>query len=238
MKTSTAVHTVLAVGVLWVLGISTGWSQKKNPVFAPITDDAKLPRVLLIGDSISIGYTLPVRELLKGKANVHRVPTNAGNTGMGLEGLPKWLNEKNGKWDVIHFNWGLWDLCYRNPESKNQGHRDKENGTITHSVEEYVANLETIVQQLEQSGATLIFATTTPVPEGELGRKTGDDHRYNQAALEVMKKHHIAIDDLHAVMAGKMEKYGKNPGDVHYTPEGYERLAQQVARSIESALAK
>ena len=39
-----------------------------SPVTAPITDEPGLPRVLLIGDSISMGYTLSVRELLKSKA--------------------------------------------------------------------------------------------------------------------------------------------------------------------------
>jgi hypothetical protein len=68
------------------------------------------PRVLLIGDSISIGYTLPVRELLKGKANVHRIPQNGGATDVGLEKMASWLGD--GKWDVIHFNFGLHDAKY------------------------------------------------------------------------------------------------------------------------------
>ena len=116
--------------------------RKKNPAFAKVAEEPNLPRVLIIGDSISIGYTAGVREQLKNTANVHRVPGNAGHTGMGLANLEKWLNEKNGKWDLIHFNWGLWDLCYRHPESKNQGKRDKVNGTITNSPVLYAANLE------------------------------------------------------------------------------------------------
>lgn len=32
-----------------------------DPAFDPVKDDPNLPRVLLIGDSISIGYTVPVR---------------------------------------------------------------------------------------------------------------------------------------------------------------------------------
>ena len=52
-----------------------------DPALAPIVDVAGLPRVLLIGDSISIGYTLPVREALKGKANVHRPAGNCSSTG-------------------------------------------------------------------------------------------------------------------------------------------------------------
>src|SRR5438309_341299 len=81
--------------------------DKPDPL-AAIKDDPKLPRVLLIGDSISIGYTLPTRRLLQGRANVHRIPENGGPTTNGLTKLDKWLG--NGKWDVIHFNWGLHDL--------------------------------------------------------------------------------------------------------------------------------
>jgi hypothetical protein len=50
----------------------TSPQKKTDPSLDPINDDPALPRVLLIGDSISMGYTLPVRTALKGKANVHR----------------------------------------------------------------------------------------------------------------------------------------------------------------------
>src|SRR5690606_25488906 len=66
-----------------LLGLSVAGAQTTqtpNPVFAPIQDVPGLPRVLLIGDSISVGYTLPVRKLLEGKANVHRIPVNAQHT--------------------------------------------------------------------------------------------------------------------------------------------------------------
>ena len=76
-----------------------------NPAMRPIQDVPGLPRMLLIGDSISIGYTLPVRERLAGKANVHRIPENGGPTTNGLARLDAWLGTQ--RWDVIHFNWGL-----------------------------------------------------------------------------------------------------------------------------------
>lgn len=195
-----------------------------------------LPRVLLIGDSISMGYTQPVIELMKGKAEVHRVRGNAGHTAMGLAGLPKWLDEKHGKWNVIHFNWGLWDLCYRNPESKTQGRRDKINGTLTHTPEQYRENLDKIVTTLKGTGAKLIWASTTPVPEGEAGRKVGDDVIYNNVAAEVMKKHGIPINDLHALMKPHMNTLTTAPGNVHFKPEGSMLLAKQVAAAIEKAI--
>jgi acetyl esterase/lipase len=197
---------------------------------------SRLPRVLLIGDSISIGYTKPVVKLLAGKADVQRVSGNAGHTGMGLDGLPKWLAPEAGKWDVIHFNWGLWDLCYRDPTSKNQGRRDKLKGEVTHTVEQYAANLTKIVATLRSTGAELIFATTTPVPPGEAGRKVGDDVRYNEAALHVMRRDGVAIDDLHGLIKDRMKELATRPGNVHFKKEGSQVLAEQVARSIERSL--
>ena len=226
-------RTVLSILVLTCLTAVCSAQKKKGPM-APIEDVPGLPRVLLIGDSISIGYTLSVRAALKGVANVHRIRTNGGPTSKGLEHIEDWLGTS--KWDVIHFNWGLHDLCYRHPESKTQGKRDKVNGTVTHTVEEYSANLEKLVLRMKKTGSRLIFATTTPVPEGEAGRKVGDDLRYNKAAGAVMSKHGVAVNDLHAVMAGRMDQFGTRPGNVHFKSEGSALLAKQVAREVKEAL--
>ncbi len=228
-----ALVTLLAAGA----PVGTLAQRAANPAFAPVEDDPDLPRVLLVGDSISIGYTLPVRERLAGIANVHRVPANAGDTGRGLEQLSAWLETLGGKWDLVHFNFGLHDLCYRHPDSPNPGRRDKERGAQAYGVEEYAANLGTIADRLAKTGARLVFATTTPVPEGELGRVAGDELRYNEAAVAAMRTRGVEINDLHRLMAGEMERYGKGPGNVHFTDEGSERLAAQVAGAIAEALA-
>ncbi|MBL8830000.1 MAG: SGNH/GDSL hydrolase family protein, partial [Planctomycetaceae bacterium] len=72
-----------------------------------VQDDPKLPRVLLIGDSVSRGYTQATRKALAGKANVHRAPANCGPTASGVKNIDVWLGD--GKWDVIHFNFGIHD---------------------------------------------------------------------------------------------------------------------------------
>jgi len=154
-----------------------------------------LPRVLIIGDSISIGYTPAVQKLLEGKAVVAYNPGNAGHTGRGLEHLDEWLGP--GNWDVIHFNWGLWDLAYR-PNGSKTRRLDKVNGTRTWSLKEYQDHLRKLVQRLKATGAKLIWATITPVPEGEPGRFQGDEVRYNAAAEKIMKNNGIAVDDLYA----------------------------------------
>ena len=72
-----------------------------------VPDNPALPRVLLIGDSVSRGYTMATRAALGGRANVHRAPENCGGTARALTKLDVWLGE--GKWDVIHFNFGIHD---------------------------------------------------------------------------------------------------------------------------------
>ena len=203
------------------------------------TADPKLPNVLIIGDSISIGYTRAVREKLTGKANVYRPmngkgPDNCGDTTIGLNKIDGWLGKQ--KWDVIHFNWGLWDLCYRDPKAKAQGNRNKATGKISTQPADYEKNLERLVKRLEATGAKLIWANTTLVPEGETGRYVGDDEKFNAIAARVMQKHSIATDDLFTLTKGFAGKFSTKAGDVHYTPAGYEKIAEQVAAKIESSL--
>ena len=195
-----------------------------DSALAPIEDVAGLPRVLLIGDSISIGYTLPARALLKGKANVHRPPANCSSTGYGLTMLDAWLGAK--KWDVIHFNFGLHDAKLP-PEGVRHAPPDV-----------YEKNLRELVKRLKATGAKLIWATTTPVPSGgnlSPTRRFGSVDQYNAIARKVMEESGVAINDLNAAIAPQAGKL-QNPGDVHFNAEGSQLLAKQVAAGIEAAL--
>jgi len=212
---------------------SAGSAKKSNPAMEKIPDDPKLPRVLLIGDSISIGYTLPVRELLKGKANVHRIPANGGPTINGLKALDSWLGSS--KWDVIHFNWGLHDLKYMGPNNENLADPKAPTSRQQVPLPEYEKNLRSLVARLKKTGAKLIWCTTTPVAPETQGRVSGDEVKYNEAALRVMKEAGVAIDDLYAFAKPKLSKI-QLPANVHFTPEGYQELAGQVAAAIEKAL--
>lgn len=198
----------------------------------PMRDN--LPHVLLIGDSISCGYTEPVMLLLREVCNVRRAPDNCGDTRRGLTDLDAWLGET--KWDLIHFNFGLHDIAYRHPEATTYGNRDKVRGTIAVPFEEYQANLEQLVERLLAHTPNLIWASTTIVPPGEAGRFEGDEARYNAAAAGIMQRHGIPINDLHAITTTFDTSMFVGPGDVHFTEAGSQALAEQVARAIRERL--
>jgi acyl-CoA thioesterase-1 len=204
-----------------------------NPAMAPIEDVAGLPRVLLIGDSISIGYTLHVRELLKGKANVHRIPTNGGPSSNGVANLGKWLGDS--KWDVIHFNFGLHDLVYMGPDGK-RGVDPKIPGAHHQvALPDYEKNLTEIVTTLKSTGAKLIWCNTTPVPEGTTNRVADESMQFNAAAAAVMEKTGVPINDLHSHAQARLAEV-QLPANVHFSDPGSAYLAEKVAAEIGKAL--
>jgi lysophospholipase L1-like esterase len=193
-----------------VAGRSNAWDFVK--------DDPTLPRVLLIGDSVSRGYTAAVRKALAGKANVHRAPANCGPTASGIKNIDAWLTDHPGgeKWDVIHFNFGIHDR-----------------GT---PVADYTARLEQLVQRMKQTGAKLVWASTTPIPDNPEQKQTAASIvERNAAAAELMQKRGVAIDDLFGFITPRLDEM-QRPKDVHFKDEGYELLGQKVAESVTDAL--
>ncbi|HUT35103.1 MAG TPA: SGNH/GDSL hydrolase family protein [Planctomycetota bacterium] len=223
---------VFCVAAAAPAALAEGGKEKRrvDPAFEPVTNDPSLPRVLLIGDSISIGYTVPVRVLLKGKANVHRPLTNCGPTTTGLRDLDKWLGDK--KWDVIHFNWGLHDLKYMDDRGALVA---IEKGKQQVPIDQYEKNLDELVARLEKTGAKLIWASTTPVPKGAQGRVPGDEVKYNEAAKRVMDKHGVAINDLYAFAFPRLDTIQMEK-NVHFMRAGSVELAKQVVAAILQAL--
>ena len=168
---------------------------------------------------------------MKGKADIFRIPSNGKNAAFGLKKLDQWLGKKT-KWDVIHFNWGLWDLCYRNPKSKTQGHRDKVNGKLTATPDQYRETMKQIVERLKKTEATLIWCATTPVPEHELGRKVEDAIKYNAIAKAIMDANGISTNDLYSHALLKLPEIQVKKGDVHFNKQGAAHLAKKVAAEL------
>ena len=197
-----------------------------DPALVQVPEDPHLPRVLIIGDSIAMGYTWEVRKLLVGKANVQHPDVNCWSTEFGLEHVNQWIGKKH--WDVIYLNFGLHDLKYL--DDKGQ-YVTPDKGKQVTSVKQYQANLRRIVATLQSTGAKLIFATTTPVPGGSSGRVWRDEIRYNAAAVEVMREIGVEIDDLWSLVNPSLTAL-QQPRNVHFTAEGYRVLGVEAASRI------
>jgi hypothetical protein len=234
-----AVAAIFAIGLVGPAVLADKQSRKPAP-----TPDPQLPNVLILGDSISMGYMPPLQEALKGKANVVH-PTeprkgameNCEGTTIGLKSIDRWLGTT--KWTVIHFNWGLHDLKRVKTPGDSKASSDPHDPHQA-DVAQYEANLDKLVTRLEHSGARLVFATTTPVPKdlsskGGAYRDPDDVAKYNEAARRVMKKHGVAVDDLFAFCLPRLNKL-QQPRNVHFTATGSRELAKEVAAAIEEQL--
>ncbi len=199
-------------------------------------------RVLILGDSISIGYTPFVREQLAGIAEVVRParvraqgkgprPENCEGTNKGVGSIDRWLALEGGPFDVIHFNFGLHDMKRVNAETGRNSNDPKDPHQA--SPARYEAQLREITRELKASGARLVFATTTPVPEGDLRpyREPADAVEYNQIALEVMRAEGIQVNDLFRFIS-EADPALQRPADVHFTREGSRALGSAAATAI------
>ena len=212
----------LLIAVLFVTSLNAPAGMAKE---AAPTD--QLPAVLIIGDSISWGYIPFVTEMLKGQAIVKHCPANAGPTMRGVANIDKWLG--GAKWDVILFNFGLWDMYGWKYEK------------VDRSPPAYEKRLDTLAIRLKKTGAKIIWATTTPAcPEAEWNCKVKVDpateKKYLDAALRVMEKHDIGVIDLHAFMKPKQAQYAISDKDVHFKKDGNRELGRQVAKRIKAML--
>lgn len=202
-----------------------------------------LPKVFIYGDSISIAYTEYIRASLENKACIFRIHENGSSSHefiQKMETMRKSMFQPylpqgwNFEWDIIHFNVGLHDLKY-----VINGKLDKQNGTQVSSLKTYENNFRTIINYLKTNypKAKLIFATTTPVPEGEQGREVGDAKRYNKIALKVLKDYKdIVLNDLYEFSIPVLEEFAVRPGNVHYKPEGSRLQGIEVARVISDVI--
>jgi hypothetical protein len=184
-------------------------------VWFPNSKDHDLPRVLLIGDSITRGYFPAVEANLKGKAYCARIATSKaiGDPALPTE-LATFLAEA--RFDVVHFNIGMHGWEY--------------------SEDDYRRYLPELLAAIRKGapGAKLIWATTTPIRQDKAPGPSNDRILVrNRIAREFFEKQEIPIDDLHALMANHADLHSD---DVHFNAQGSAMLAGQVASSIEKSL--
>ena len=199
-------------------------------------DDPKLPRLLVIGDSVSMNYESSAMAALKGVVNYHRCEGNSYSSNYGVQYADYWLgnySKKGFQWDVIQFNHGLHDLKQAGPSER-----------YATPLESYKSNLRKEIAILKKSGAKLIFCTTTPVPRsssGRYGRQKGSEVAFNKAALEVVSEYpEIQVTDLCKAVkdSSVFDKFRKG-WDVHYYKEVEQKvLGDTVAAGVRRALEK
>jgi lysophospholipase L1-like esterase len=188
---------------------------------------APLPKVVLVGDSIRLGYAPLVAKRLAGRAEVISSPENAEDSSKLLAHLDPWVIEE--KPDVVHLNCGLHDLKYHRARKRHQV-----------ELAAYQANLRRIVGRLQkETNASIVWATTTPIHDARHARRKTDFDRhneavirYNTAAISELRQAGVVVHDLYTVIdRGGSEKLLDEDG-THYVAEGNERLAEAVAECI------
>lgn len=200
-----------------------------------VQSSEKPPRVLILGDSISIGYFPFVREMMNEIALVSRPfspdgsPENCQGTTNGVVTIDRWIGQT--KWDIIHFNFGLHDIKHVNPET-GEDSRDS-NDPHQADLKQYKMNLTEIVKKLKNTGAQLIFATTTPYPDTVISpmRLPGMSAKYNKVAKKIMKRNGVVINDLYGLVLPQMREL-QLENNVHFTEGGYIVLGKRVTDEI------
>ena len=122
------------------------------PTWMMARSRSKLPNVLILGDSISIGYTPFVKELLEGEATIFRPlfengrAENCQGTTNGIKNIDRWIGTK--QWDIIHFNFGLHDLKHVDPVTRKNS--NKKDDPPQAELKQYKKNLEEILKWQNQ----------------------------------------------------------------------------------------
>ncbi len=190
-----------------------------------------MKNLLLIGDSIRMGYDKSVKKTLEGKVNVIFPEENCRFASYVLRNFHEYFGGlKGSEIDVIHWNAGLWD-CLR-----LFGEEDPHT-----PIEIYAYYIERICIRIKKlcPNAKVIFATSTAVLSEKMDvnfkRYNEEIEEYNKAAVEVVKKHGFEVNDLYAVSASLPEEAHSDA--VHYyTPAGTEAFTEKVLSCVLPAL--
>ena len=189
-----------------------------------------MKNVLILGDSIRIGYDKTIKKSLDGIANVKYPQENCRFAAFLFRHFNDYIKAFNGEnIDVIHFNTGLWD-CLRMYGEEPQT-----------PIEIYSYFMDRLCVRIKKLApeAKVIFATSTAVitekMEEKFKRYNPEIEEYNKAAVEIVKKHGFEVNDLYGISASLPESAHSDA--VHYyTKEGTVAFAEPTLECISKAL--
>ena len=168
---------------------------------APLAMSAGVPRVLVLGDSLYHPLSQQAAKSLQGKAEiVYPNDPEVFNTTTALAKIDGLLGD--GKWDLIHFNYGLGDLVHRAPGMNSfRAMSQRAGGIPATDPAQYAKNLDELAKRLKATGAKIVWASTTPIEGDENGLyKPGSETEYNAIAAKVMAANRIPVSDMHAAV--------------------------------------
>ena len=192
-----------------------------------------MKKVLLIGDSIRMGYDQYVKHSLKDYCEVYYPADNCRFAQYILRHISDWKKTLclGDDVDVVHWNAGLWDTLVL-----------YEDGCLT-PPEFYEYFIDKICNRIKVlfPNAKVIFATSTPVVENRFTnpsasyRKNCDIEKYNDIAVKKVKEYGFFVNDLYSITKDLPENYYSDMTHL-YTPEGTQILTNAVIKSIGNAL--
>ena len=191
-----------------------------------------MKNVLLIGDSIRVGYDKSVRNTLEGRANVFFPEENCRFAAYVLRHLAEWCDPdiKGTDVDVVHWNTGLWDCLRLYGED------------VQTPLEIYAYYIERVCQRFAKiyPNAKFIFATSTSVQEEKMVpasfmRYNKDIEEYNRTAVEIVKKYGHEVNDLYSVSAS-LPAEAHSDAVHYYTSIGTEAFTNEVLKAICKAI--
>ena len=186
-----------------------------------------MKKIVLIGDSIRMGYVDYVREALEGVAEVYSPNENCRYSVNVLRYAHEW--KQKGEWpddiDLVHWNAGLWDAL--------ELFGDEPLMPID-AYERIIPRIDRRLRMLFPQ-AKLVFATSTAVLEDKcksyFKRHNATIGEYNTAALRALAPTDTVINDLYATTSCCPESYHSDA--VHfYTAEGTDLIGGQVLAII------
>ncbi len=190
-----------------------------------------MKKIVLLGDSIRMGYDKYVKEALDGVAEVYYPSQNCRFAQYLLRQLHEW--KKKGEWptdvDLVHWNAGLWDVAemFGDPPLSSPSH-----------YEDMIVRIDRRLRLLFPE-AKLVFATSTAVREegykGSFRRHNAVIEQYNEIACKALKDTDTAINDLYAHTCNALPEYCSDM--THYnTPEGAAYMGSKVLAVIAQQL--
>ena len=153
-----------------------------------------MKKIVLIGDSIRLGYEKYVKEAFEGVAEVYSPTENCRFAEYTLRFATDWKSK--GGWpsdvDVVHWNAGLWDVLRL---------FEDEPLTPVFAYENFIGRIDKRLHTIFPN-AKIVFATSTSVEEsgfkGNFKRFNKDIEEYNSVAIKAVSEHGTAINDLYA----------------------------------------